>query len=94
MRVAFNNNRFLNLLNKNTDSIQTKTSLNDIFDNVSSTEKEKVALCLNKAQVEILMKSLRSSDPEKLRAYNDTYSVFLYIKIRQGFFKYQALMIF
>lgn len=71
MRVDSNNNRFQNLLNKNTDSNQTKTSLNDIFGNVSSTEEEKLGLCLYKAHEEILMKSWRSSDPEKLTAYRD-----------------------
>lgn len=73
MRIDSNNNRFQNLLNKNTDSNQTKTSLNDIFGNVSSTAEEKVGLCLDKAQEEILMKSWRSSDPEKLTAYRDEY---------------------
>lgn len=73
MRIDSNNNRFQNLLNKNTDSNQTKTSLNDIFGNVSSTAEEKIGLCLDKAQEEILMKSWRSSDPEKLTAYRDEY---------------------
>lgn len=53
IRVDSNKNRFQNLLKKNNDFNKTK---NDIFGNDSSTEKENVGLCLDKAQEEILMK--------------------------------------
>ncbi|XP_078318693.1 uncharacterized protein LOC144620787 [Crassostrea virginica] len=65
-----NNNRFQNLINK--DAEQTKT-LNDIFGNVSSTDESKVGLILDKTQEEILKKSWRIADPERLSAYREEY---------------------
>ena len=53
-----NNNRFQNLINKESD--QTKT-LNDIFGNVSSTDEGKVGLILDKTQEEIFKKILENS---------------------------------
>ena len=65
-----NNNKFQNLINN--DSDQTK-SLNDIYGNVSSTDEGKVDLVLDKTQEEILKKSWRIADPERLSAYREEY---------------------
>ncbi|XP_062621452.1 uncharacterized protein LOC134283032 [Saccostrea cucullata] len=65
-----NNNRFQNLINKSDEHTKTLT---DIFGNVSSSEEEKTGLVLDKTQEEILKKSWRITDPERLSAYRDEY---------------------